>query len=350
MSLVVGNQGQRFSFLSRFDEYHDLCQVEAIVAASEDAPHVLLCPTDFRKFMTDLLKRIAVRVAGKKRAASLGLALGGGGVRGLAHVGVLRVFEREGISVQAIAGSSMGAIVGATYALNPEFIHEPLGPELMELGISDFPGPDVTPRDRDSFLDRLRQFIDTERFLLDTLWGWGILPEEPIAESLTRLTLGKNLEEARIPVAAVAIDLLSGEKVVFRAGPAALALQASSAIPGFFPPVRHGEQLLADGAFVDVVPAGVVREMGADVVIAVDVDQEERRVEVHNGLEAFLRAVELCARHHKHHHLEFADLVIRPEFGEPIRALDFSKAEICLEAGLQAADRALPEVERLLRR
>lgn len=299
--------------------------------------------------MAKWFRKIANRAQGHKRPG-IGLALGGGGVRGLAHVGVLQVLERRGIRVEAIAGSSMGAIAGGAFALNPDVIHRPLAEEVMGL-VDLFPStPEIPPDDEDSLLDRVRQFIETERFLLDALWGWGVVPERPIAESLQRLTRGKNLEEASIPVAAVAIDLLSGEKVVFRRGPAAMALQASAAIPGLFPPVRQGDRLLADGAFVDVVPAGVVRELGCERVVAIDVEQEGLRVEIHNGLQAFLRAVELCSRHHKRHHLEYADLVIRPDFGEPIQALDFSKAAICLEAGVRAAEEAMPRIERLLNR
>ena len=89
--------------------------------------------------------------------------------------------------------------------------------------------------------------------------------------------------------------------------------------------------------------------MGVRIVVAVDVDQENEPVEVNNGLQAFLRAVDISARHHKHHHLRRADLVIHPEFGEPVDSLDFTKAELCVEAGLRAAERALPVLRRMLR-
>jgi NTE family protein len=151
-----------------------------------------------------------------------------------------------------------------------------------------------------------------------------------------------------VPLEAVATDLLSGEQVIFRKGPASLALQASSALPGFFPPVKHEGRLLADGAFVDLVPADVVRKMGARFVVAVDVDQESMPVEVTNGLQAFLRGIDIGARHHKRHHFRQVDLVIRPEFGGPVDSLDFSKAELCVEAGLCAAERALPSLRRML--
>jgi len=298
--------------------------------------------------MINWLKRFDSSRRRRREARKLGLALGGGGVRGLAHVGVLSVFDREGIPISALAGSSMGAIVAATYTLNPNFSRELLINTTLELSSSLSARLTMAPANGNSFLDRVRRFMDVERYLVENLWGWSVLPGSIAAETLEKLTLGKNLNEARTPVAIVAVDLLSGEKVVFTEGPASLAVQASSAIPCFLPPVHWEHRLLADGAIIDFVPAGVVKEMGVDLVVAVDVDQEKEWAEVHNGLEVFLRAIEICSRHHKHHHLESADMVIRIEFGEPVHTFDISKAELCINAGERAAKTALPEIRKLL--
>jgi len=299
--------------------------------------------------MPEWLRKLGLAWRGITGVRTLGLALGGGGVRGLAHIGVLTVLDREAIPIHAIAGTSMGAIVGAAYALSPDFDRKRLTKEVIELGISPPLALNLSEVDREGFLERLRRFIDVERFLIDTMWGWGVLEGTGVADALAKLTSGKRLEDARVPLAAVATDLLSGEKVVFRKGPASLALQASSALPGIFPPIKHEGRLLADGAFVDLVPTDVVREMGARLVVAVDVDQESMRMEISSGLQAFLRAVEIGARHHKRHHLRLADLVIRPEFGESVDSLDFSKAELCIEAGVRATERALPALRRMLK-
>jgi NTE family protein len=299
--------------------------------------------------MPEWLRKLGLAWRGITGVRTLGLALGGGGVRGLAHIGVLTVLDREAIPIHAIAGTSMGAIVGAGYALSPDYDRKRLTKEVIELGISPPLALNLSEVDREGFLERLRRFIDVERFLIDTMWGWGALEGTGVGDALAKLTSGKRLEQARVPLAAVATDLLSGEKVVFRKGPASLALQASSALPGFFPPIKHEGRLLADGAFVDLVPTDVVREMGARLVVAVDVDQESMRMEISNGLQAFLRAVEIGARHHKRHHLRLADLVIRPEFGESVDSLDFSKAELCIEAGVRATERALPALRRMLK-
>lgn len=296
------------------------------------------------------LKRLfsRVRFTGIPR---IGLALGGGGVRGLAHVGVLAVLEREKIPVHAMAGSSMGAIIAAAHTLSPEFNKEQLVQLLEELGASiphKLKNTQPDKPEKDSVAERLRQFMYVERFILNTVSGWGMLPEGLADKPLEKLTPGKRLEEAPIPIAVVAVDLISGKKVVFKEGPALLALKASSAIPGFLPPVPHNGMLLVDGAIVDVVPTDVVREMGVEVVIAVDVDQEGKQVEISNGLEAFLRAVELCSLHHKRHHLEMAQVVIHPQFPLPVQTFDVSKAQLCIDAGIRATEAVLPKIRKLL--
>ncbi len=278
----------------------------------------------------------------------IGLALGGGGVRGMAHLGVLSVLKREGIPIHAIAGSSMGAIVGAAYTLNPEYGGKRLTELLHEIDDA-VPERLKTPSDEpDSFLGKLQQFINVERFILDTVSGWSVLPEDLAKETLEKLTLDKKIEDAILPTAIVAVDLLSGKKIVFKEGPAAIALQASSAIPGFFPPVAYQGMLLVDGAIVDVVPADVVKEMGVDIVIAVDVDQTGPRDEISNGFDAFLRAIELSGQSNKHHFLKNADLVIHPDFGETIVTFDISKIELCVKAGVEATEKALPKIRKLL--
>lgn len=294
------------------------------------------------------LRQARIRGDSKRKPKKVGLALGGGGVRGLAHIGVLLALERHGIPIDAIAGTSMGAIVGATYGLNPDFSKERFEEIVAELEKTLPARMDAAEQDKASILEKVRQFIDLEKFIIETYLGWGIVPSSLAPQTISRLVLGKQLEEAKIPLAIVAFDLRTGDKVVFKHGPAQLAVQASAALPGFFPPVEYEGKLLADGAFVDMVPVGQARKLGVDVVVAVDVDQEQPQVEIHNGLEAFLRAVDICSRHHKHHHLAEADLVIRPDFGEEVKTFAVAKAGLCIEAGEHAAEKLIPDIKALL--
>lgn len=341
---TISNSG--FSKVDNIANFTDMAKVKSVTTFTSISEQCKRIP------MRNLFKE---KVSGGKRGAAkerpkLGLALGGGGVRGLAHIGVLTAFQKAGITIDAIAGTSMGAIVAATYALNPNFGTEIFADIVGELKKTIPARLDAGQEDRNSFLEKVRQFIDVERFIIDTALGWGVLPATLAPATISRLMLGKKLEEGKIPVAVVAFDLRTGKKVVFKEGRADIAVQASSALPGFFPPVEYEDFLLADGGFVDLVPVGQARKLSVDLVVAVDVDQEDERVEIHNGLEAFLRAVDICNRHHKYHHLAEADLVIRPDFGEEVKTFAVSKAEICIAAGERSAEKAMLKIKRLLRK
>jgi len=275
----------------------------------------------------------------------VGLALGGGGVRGLAHVGVLRVLEAAEVPIDSIAGVSMGAIVATAYALTDGF------PENLLALVSGFDVgafkklPQGTPPG--GVWTSVRRLLDVERFLLSNVFSWGVVADDKGAELAAALTGERRLEDARVPLAVVACDLRSGEPFVFRTGSAALALQASAALPGFFRPVEHDGRLLADGGYVGVVPTWVAREMGADVVIAVDADPMSAVEDIQDGLQAILRALDITSQRYKEALVEDAEVVIRPDFGGPVETLDFSRIAECIEAGERAARAALPAVAAL---
>jgi len=181
-----------------------------------------------------------------KRSPRIGLALGSGGARGSAHTGVLRVLEREGIEVAAIAGSSIGALVGAAHAVG-------------------IPVEEVE-----------REWLQTDagrifRTFLPTFPRAGLSTGNELRRFLTDLLDEQPIEELPIPYAAMACDIDSGETVVLNRGSLVDAVRASTAIPGIFHPVRYGERLLVDGGLVDPVPVSTCRAVGADVVIAVDI-------------------------------------------------------------------------------
>ena len=280
----------------------------------------------------------------------LGLALGGGGARGLAHIGFLRTLRRAGIPIGALAGTSMGAIVAVAFALGDPERGGLL--ERVQQGAV-LPGPLIPPAPPGgptTLFERVRRILAAERFLTSNVLGWGpplIRDVMPLLEELTR---GLKLEDAPIPVGVVATDLQSGQRVLLTRGNAALAAMASAALPMVFPPVRMGPWLLVDGGFVELVPVIAARELGAQVVVAVDVGQRERPEPVRNGLEALIRAASICSQRQTEFILAQADLVVRPPFAEPIGTLDFSKARLAIEAGVRAAREALGPIRELLGR
>ena len=280
----------------------------------------------------------------KTKHRPFALVLSGGGGRGLAHVGVLKALEHYGFRPGAIVGVSMGAVVAATYALNPDWYAA-----LVNMDTRSFPAP--ARATRDDLRARIRAVLGSERALLEMFLGWGVGERslEAGKELLRSLTLGGRLEDGRIPVAIIAADLRSGQRAVLKRGIAADAAYASSALPGVLPPLERGKQLLVDGSYVDNAPVDVARGFGAEVVVAVDASQYRDPPEIRNGFQAMIRAMEVC--HYQHAQLRFdeADLVIKPKYPFPIETLDFAHKRLCVAVGVRAVRRCKAKLERLLR-
>ncbi len=183
-----------------------------------------------------------------KRRPTIGLALGSGSARGLAHVGVIRAIQDAGIAVDFIAGTSMGALIGAVHAAG----------KLDELETA-FLGFD---------------WKKTVSFFDVVLPRSGLLDGAKVSELVRSHIHADGIEILPIPFAAVATDLVSGEEVVIRSGDVIEAVRASISVPGIFTPVRRDGRILVDGGLTDPVPASAVRAMGADIVIAVDLNHQ----------------------------------------------------------------------------
>jgi len=177
----------------------------------------------------------------------LGLALGSGGARGLAHLGVIRVLREAGIHPDCVAGTSIGALVGAAVAAGRETEIEAVARELDVKGF-------------------VFQFLDF------TLPRGGLVDGDKITGFLRGKIGDVRIEDLAIPFAAVATEIRSGMEVVFRNGPVLEAVRASISIPGMFTPVEREQQVLVDGGLVNPLPIQVVRSLGADIVLAVDLN------------------------------------------------------------------------------
>lgn len=201
---------------------------------------------------------------------TLGLALGSGGARGVAHVGFIKALEEEEIKPDYITGCSMGAVVGGAYASGMSI------DKVREIVLQ------VKPR---NILDISASFFT----------HMSILRSKKVTDLFNYYFGGIDIEEMPIPFKCVATDLYSGKAHVFEGGSAALAIQASSTIPGVFKPVECEDKLLVDGGCVCRVPAKLVKEMGADVVVAVDVlsNTSERVEELNNIVTMLLRVFDI---------------------------------------------------------
>jgi len=288
-----------------------------------------------------------------KEKLKVGLALGGGGARGLAHIGVLKVLERENIPIDLITGTSMGAIIGGVYALKKDIsaiekIAEKYS-KISEFNI-DFSFSEKERKDKPFFLKKMSDFLKKGYILNLELRRKYINDGEGVKKIIKDLVGNKAFTDTKIPFAAVAADLVKGEKVIIRKGKLFDALLASASIPGMFPPVILDKKILVDGGIVDVVPIEAAQSLGANFVIGVNVSQTiKKRVEFDNAVEIFFRSDSITSAELRKLQLSFADVVITPKVGR-FHWSDFSKPEQCIREGEIAAQNVISEIKEKLKR
>ncbi len=251
----------------------------------------------------------------------LGLALGGGFARGLAHIGVLQVFEENEIPVHCIAGVSAGAIVAAAYASG------------------------ATPAEIAAAGSAMR-FTDVARW---TIGRMGFAGSDRMDRFLRNILKCRTFDEMRIPLGVVATDVVTGEAVIFRDhGDVVLPIRASCSYPGLFQPVRCGEHLLVDGAISMEVPALLARLLGATHVISLHLPMQGASAEPTNMFHVINRCFQIMHSRTEITWRQHSDLVIEPD----VRGMEwdaFESASQLVKAGEEAARQALPRIQTWLR-
>jgi NTE family protein len=279
------------------------------------------------------------------------VALGGGAARGLAHIGVLKVLEREGIPVDVIAGTSIGALVGGAFAtldsadeIERRFLQFASSADFRRRAF-DFIRE---ARERDpSMLERASAIIRRGIFYGYSLYKVSFISAESLAHNINSLLPDVDIRDARIPFAAVAADLATGLEVVLAGGAVRQAVAASCAIPGVLPPVTIGERTFIDGGWVDRVPGLPVLRLGADVVLGVDISPEVDADIPTRGVDVMVAATTVQAAALRRMQTRFVDVLLRPDVGS-IHWADFSAIGMAIEAGVVAAEAALPQIRRLI--
>lgn len=289
-----------------------------------------------------------------RKPGKVGLVLGGGGARGLAHIGVMKVLESEKIRPDIIVGTSVGAVVGGALASGMKageleeritcFLESDLyrSSELKVMG-------DTESKAEQGLSKRIQSYFKTKIRLAHAIFTDSILQIGDIEEFINFFIPDIQIEETAIPFRAVATDLLSGELVLVKKGSLRRSVLASSAVPGALPPVEMNGRQLSDGGIISVVPARCALEEGATVIIAVAVDRDISLVSgLHTAVDIYVRAGEIQGFHLEQYDLECADIVIRPELGGT-HWTDFSQSKELISLGELAAINNLPQIRRLVR-
>jgi len=259
----------------------------------------------------------AVRQLPPSKRPKVGLALSAGSVRALAHIGVLQVLDDAGFPVDVVAGTSMGAIVGAAYAAGL--------PSDRLLGFEK------------AVAEEGRRLLRKAR-LFQLILAESLIPATSI-ERIIREQLGeKRFDQLSKPFACAAMDIRTGEKIIFRDGPVAPAVRASASLPGLFKPLLYRHRYLCDGGVVDYVPVDLARLLGAEWVLASVTENDYTRSAPSNVFNTLSQVIDIRGALLAEQQLKDANFVVNVRFGN-VNFMDFDRAEEMVELGAVAASR-----------
>ena len=256
-----------------------------------------------------------------KKPPRIGLALGGGAARGFAHIGVIQVLEEAGIRPSLVVGTSAGSLVAALYASGKNGAQLQHVAELMEEAtFADWTLP---------------------------MFSRGMLRGEALARYVSAQVNGRVIEAMPLPLGIVATDLNSGQGMLFQRGDTATAVRASSAVPALFQPVRISGRDYVDGGLVSPVPVRYARQMGAELIIAVDISDTPESNPASDTLQVLLQTFSIMGKSINAFELRDADVVVRPAL-LGVSSADFGARRSAIEAGRVAMRAALPQLRAAL--
>lgn len=263
-------------------------------------------------------------VQGPPPKPRIALVLGGGAARGFAHVGVIRALEQEKIPIDMVVGTSVGGLIGAIYAADANsFNLEWTAFQLEKEDLFDFG-------------------------IMNAVVGMGFAKGDKLEAWVKNHIKIALIENMKIPFATVATDLNWGQEVVLDKGSVARAIRASAAIPGVFQPVLHQGKILVDGGVTDNIPISVAKAKGADIVIAVDISANIGNTNITNLVGVTLQATNIMFARNVEHSKKDADVLITPLGIGDVGMLDFTQKKRCMQAGIEATQKAMPSIRKAI--
>jgi len=290
-----------------------------------------------------------------RRKKMVALALGAGGSRGIAHIGVIRALKNAGIPIDCIAGISFGAIIGALYSLYQDidevearlknYLASPLFQETWHS--LEMPEPDKSR----SFFEKIHATIKEGYFYTRALMSKSLITPETFLMHMKSLVGEKKFTDLNIPFKCMSVDLISGEPIIFTEGDLYTALTASCATPGFFPPVRMYGMLLADGGVAEMVPCYTAKTFNPDYMIGVDVTRSietiDEESEIHHSLDVVFRSYDISREFMNVYLARELNCMIKPDIGS-YQWSDFDHFDLFVERGYHSAREKIPEIKKHL--
>ncbi|MGB5474681.1 MAG: patatin-like phospholipase family protein [Gammaproteobacteria bacterium] len=301
----------------------------------------VLSRRDFLAF-TAATAVLALTACGKGGTPKVGLALGGGGAKGLAHIQILETLDEMGIVPHAITGCSIGAIIGALYAAG-------MSGRDIRAQIEQF---FVDQSDADRSIFTLPKSIRWLDFIDPALAGGGLLSSDDFIEYLGEVMPARGFRELKIPFKVVTAELMTGQEVIIDSGALLPAIQASMAVPGVFPPVKIGDHLLVDGGVANPLPFDLL-ESDNDIVIAVDVsgNRENENGEKLSSIGVLLQSFHVMSNNLLAEKLKQRrpDIYVHPDISN-VKVLEFYKAREVFAQAEPAQKGFAKDLKRALRR
>ena len=280
---------------------------------------------DQKRFILDYLYYKTINLPKEKRPKII-LVLGGGGARGFAHIGVLKVLREANVPIDMVVGTSMGAIIGSLFCSGVDL-------EEIKKIAEDIKWKDISNLNSVS--------------LLKMLVSEKLLSTQKMERYINQMIGNKYFFQLNIPFVCVATDMTTGEKIIFKEGKVAMAARASATIPGLFEPVQYRQRFLVDGGLVENIPVSVAKLFNPDIIITVAVSADITNNSFDNVFFSLFQAIYIQGQQSDRINLNMSDVIIAPKV-DNISAIELNKAEECIDAGFIAGKQSIEKIKKII--